>query len=263
MKKFSILIFAAFLFACAPQNYYQLVETENSSQKLSSEYFFFENEDVEIQYNLWSNYGNGSFIIYNKTNKDIFIDMKRSHFIVNDFAQTYFQNRQFKPKKSGTLTQENIDEESVQIPGLIKLTTPQQTNLEISFNEERIICLPPHSKQIIQGFQLQQQPIRDCRLYRFPKKTEVTSIYFDKENTPITFQNRICYSFNENFTTLKYIEDFFYIKKITNFPSTEFEKQDFMVFCGDSTDYKVKYYPFMKPNSYYILYKLEPSKFNH
>ncbi|HOK37052.1 MAG TPA: hypothetical protein P5538_00360 [Bacteroidales bacterium] len=263
MKNFSILILAALVFACTPQNYYQLIETDTSTQNITSNYFFFENEDVIIQYNLWSNLGNGNFILHNKTNNDIFIDMKRSHFIVNDFAQTYFQNRHFNPKKIGTLNQENTDEESLKIPGFTKLANPQQTNIEISFNEERIICLPPHSKKIIQGFELQQQPIRDCRLYRFPKKTEITSIEFDKENSPITFRNRICYSFKEDFTVSKYIEDSFYIKKITNLPSTEFEKQEFMVFCGDSTDYRVKYYPLMKPNSYYILYKLEPSKFNH
>lgn len=100
MKKYNLIIAVVLLLgACTPQNYYQLLETQGKVITEDQSLITFENTELIITYDLWGNKGNGSFNVFNKTEKDIFIDLKRSHLIVSDIAHTYFQNRKFSITK--------------------------------------------------------------------------------------------------------------------------------------------------------------------
>lgn len=55
----------------------------------------YENEDCKIFYNLWAENGSMKFVLLNKTDKDIIIDMKRSFFIRNGAALGYFTNAEY------------------------------------------------------------------------------------------------------------------------------------------------------------------------
>jgi signal peptidase I len=75
----SVIVFFLFV-GCASQHYYQLVETETGSMVNEGDFICFENSDIKISYNFWGNQGNGSFIVYNKTDVDLFIDLKAFTF---------------------------------------------------------------------------------------------------------------------------------------------------------------------------------------
>lgn len=268
MKKYYYILFLLIaLAACTSQNYYQLLETGSNTSVLSNNSIVFGNEDLEISFDLWGDNGNGSFTVYNKTDKDIFIDLKRSHLIINDLAITYFQNRNFSNKKISVLSPASDDvireQQSIKLPGVSPKPASVQADESVVFLEERILCIPPHSKQMIFGFNLLENIYRDCYLYRFPTDKQILSSEFTDQNSPYVYRNRISYSIDEKFTTVKTLENNFFVKKITNYPENEFVKYESVKFCSDSSSYTNQVYPFYKPNSFYIKYKLEPGRIDH
>ncbi len=268
MKKV-YLVFGLFfmLFACAPSTYFQLLETDTSQSTVKDKEFFYENDNLIISYELWGNKGNASFKIFNKTDKDIFIDLKRSHLIVNDIAYTYYQNRKFSVKPIPVLsaaTDEQLEElRKVKLPGVLMKNLPVQSNEAVEFLEERIVCIPPKSAQIVNGFSLINSIYRDCVLYRFPSSKQEFYVEFKKDNTPFSFRNRISYAFDENFKDLKIFENDFFVNKISNFTETNFIKYEKLSFCNDSSNIEIQMSPFYKPSSFFIKYKLEPGRINH
>ncbi len=255
------------LVACTPHNYYQLIETESKDLKVEKDIITYENEDLIITYNFWGNRGNGSFIIYNKTKKDIFIDLKRSHLILNGFAYTYYQNRVFTSPKISFFSPASDDEISeqraIKLPGVTPKSVPEQAVDITTFQEERIICIPPKSAQEIFGFDLIKDIYRDCSLLRFPKSKEIVSSEFTLENSPIKFENYITYDYSEEFNSVRVVRNMFWANKVTNYPSTDFQTEEFLNHCGDSAGLETIVYPYKKSSSFYLEYKLEPSSLKH
>jgi hypothetical protein len=266
-KLFFPAIILLFFAACTPQNYYQLVETIPVSESIAGEYLLYENEDLQINYNLWGDRGNGSFIVHNKSTKDVFIDLKRSHLIINGFAYTYFQNRNFSSPKisffSSATDETIIEQSSIKLPGVSDKKVKVQSEESVTFLEERIICIPPGCSKLVYGFDLQNEVFRDCSLWRFPTAKQIVSSEFTKESSPLVFKNRITYSFDETMATAKNIENEFWAKKITNYPENLFVNYEAIKFCNDSSSYTAVTYPMQKPTSFYFLYKLEPGRINH
>lgn len=253
--------------ACTSQNYYQLVENDTKSMIEEGGFITFENKDVKISYDLWRNGGDGSFIVFNKTDKDVFIDLKRSHLIINGFAYTYYQNRNFTTAKTSILSSstddEIIEQRSIKLPGVSEKRVPAKSDDIVSFNEERIICIPPHTSKLVFGFDLQSEVFRDCALYRFPTTKQIVSSEFDYSSSPFIYKNRITYSFEENMSAMQILENEFWAKKITNFSENDFVSYESLKFCNDSSSFKTKEYPNKKPSSYYFKYKLEPGRLDH
>jgi hypothetical protein len=268
MKKYYCILFLIIaLSACTSQNYYQLLETDSNNAKLQNGSIAFENEELSIKFDFWGDKGNGSFSIYNKTDKDIFVDLKRSHLIVNDVATTYFQNRNFSSKKVPFLSPASdeviLEQQSIKLPGVSLKPASIQADESVVFFEERIICIPPQSKQMIYGFNLLENIYRDCNLFRFPSSKQILSSEFTSENSPYVYRNRISYSFDEKCTTIKTLENLFFVKRITNYPENEFIKYESVKFCSDSSSFSTEVYPFYKPSSFYFKYKLEAGRIDH
>ena len=267
ISKLLIVSVVLILSACTSQTYYQLVETESKDLQKTQDYLFFENDDLSISYDLWGEGGNGSFIIYNKTESELFIDLKLSHLIINGFAQTYFQNRYYEAPKVSLFTSSTDEEiqelQSIKFAGVTPKNLTKQSIGVVKFNEERIICIPPNSYQLFYGFFLQTELYRDCNLLRFPKPKEIISSQFSYEESPLQYRNRITYSFNEDMQAPKHIENEFRAIKITNYPQTEFMTDEYYKFCEDSSAYRVGTYPYKSSSAYYYKYKLEPGSIKH
>jgi hypothetical protein len=266
-KNFILLLVAVLFFGCTSQNYFQLVETESINLSNDGDKLTYENTDVKISYNFWGNGGNGGFIISNKTDKDIFVDLKRSHLIINDIAFTYFQDRNFSSPKisffSSASNDEINDKKAIRIPGLSpKKVSPQASDIT-TYNEERMICIPPHSSQTVYGFDLQTEIFRDCNLFRFPTAKQIVSSDFDKSSSPFVYRNRITYDFSETMQNAKQIENEFWAKKITNYPELNFSTFEYDKFCNDSSSNKVESFIYKKCSNYFVEYKLDPGRINH
>jgi len=60
----------------------------------------FEDDNCKVLYDFWGEGGNVGFVFYNKTNENIYVNMKESFFINNGIAHDYFQNRTFMNSQS-------------------------------------------------------------------------------------------------------------------------------------------------------------------
>lgn len=59
-----LVIIAAYMSSCRPAVYYQLYKTESNDVDIKGYGLVFENEDVRITYDFWSQYGDSGFFIY-------------------------------------------------------------------------------------------------------------------------------------------------------------------------------------------------------
>ena len=77
------------------QLYYQVYDVKSDELKQEDNSLVYENGDMKVMYNLWGKDGSVGFILQNKTDKDLFIDMDKTFFILNGEANDYFKNREY------------------------------------------------------------------------------------------------------------------------------------------------------------------------
>lgn len=275
MRKSSLIavaLAAATLTSCS-QLYYQVYEVqgENLTQKDNS--LVFENEDCRVYYNLWSNGGDVSFVFENKTDRDIFVNMGQTFFIVNGLAYDYYQDRTYG-KVSGTqyLVESQSFGADLNAHGYWGAQTyyenaNQKASAErskkavssvssVSMREKEIVCIPAHSYK------------RLCRCSVNPKTTftcDATEDYpsqqasigtYTKDNTPLDFKNRIAYGFDKEAVAEKHIENCFWLSSITNYSqrgATEEVKKESTCY-GWSHNYKQRQFKIGGPNKFYNVY---------
>lgn len=88
----------------------------------------YEDANCLVHYTLWSEGGELTFSIYNKTDKIIFVNLYKSFFIKNEHAFDY--------------------------------TT--------KFREQSVVAIPPKAFKVLSGFIISELMILDCDLTRFP-----------------------------------------------------------------------------------------------
>ena len=77
------------------QLYYQVYDVKSDALKQEDNSLVYENNDLKVMYNLWGENGSVGFILQNKTDKDLFVDMDKTFFIFNGQANDYFKNREY------------------------------------------------------------------------------------------------------------------------------------------------------------------------
>jgi hypothetical protein len=281
-----LFLVAIFLLSgCSTTTFYQLYKTESKDIQNVSDGMVFENEDVKVVYNFWDDSGNSSFLLFNKTESDIFVDLKKSHLILNGIAYTYFQNRTFSESTSSSIsvggsTTSNyykgistalmndyyFDGHSSSnlvvntVSSLSSLTTKSKSTVAkgqaVSTVEQDVVCIPAQAAKIFAGFSLSNNLFRDCDLLRFPSKKKISTKRFGVNSTPLTIKNIISYGFAEtNSDSYKSIETDFWVSEIANYPEPEFTESKYPEYCGEKSKYQQKYFLFDGPDRFYISYK--------
>ena len=85
MKKSLIYLLVLFLTGCTSTQFYQLYKTDSKDLKKTESVLISENDDIDIIYNFWSQNGNGDFLIVNKTDSSIYIDLGFDNFNFSSF----------------------------------------------------------------------------------------------------------------------------------------------------------------------------------
>jgi hypothetical protein len=97
-KKFATLLLTAVVsigLSSCNKLYYQVYDVNSEKMVQKDNSLIYENNDIKLMYNLWGENGSVGFIIQNKTNNDLFIDLTQTFFILNGKANDYFKNREF------------------------------------------------------------------------------------------------------------------------------------------------------------------------
>lgn len=199
---------------------------------------------IRVYYNFWAPEGNGDFFILNTSEKEIFIDLARSHLIRDSIAQTYFPNLEIESSPQITANDININ-----------MTLGNATTKTVlTHMPSRIICLPGKSGKFIQGYSLKNQLFKDCKQELFPAYQDIEPMTFDRNSTPLCIRNILTYSFTEDFKEYFIYNDTFWISEIVNMPETEFIESKRVSFCGKETKVHQEVQKFQSPNRFFLKY---------
>jgi len=89
-----LLIGIALLQSCSTQiHYVQVFRTEPLNLSKVKDFYVFENDTVRIVYYFWNEDGIMAFNIYNKSDKPIYVDWKKSTFITNSSKSNYWSDK--------------------------------------------------------------------------------------------------------------------------------------------------------------------------
>lgn len=89
MKKL-IVIASILIFVYGCKTYVQVFDTKAKNIKVENEFYVFENDSLKITYSFWAKNGLMTFGIYNKLNKPLYIDWKKSSYIDNSVKLNYW-----------------------------------------------------------------------------------------------------------------------------------------------------------------------------
>lgn len=233
--KLSLLALTAVFMLSSCNQFIQLVETESVGKDAVTKEGVCENSDIKITYDMWSEDGITYFSIYNKADKPMYIDWKRSVFVYNDWKNDYWV------EKSTT--------ESYVVPSGIgkNITYERKTSTVVA---ERYTFIPPHTyvsvpmTYVILNNSLEVQSstsasgktkvlMTQSLKYDKSLKSSIPSTTgkgnvkayvksYTKENSDNRFRNFITYAFDEKFATEKFVENEFYVSKKTEMSMKNF-----------------------------------------
>lgn len=172
----------------------------------------FENEDIKVTHKFWCPGGNSGFLVYNKTDKPIYIDLSHTHSIINSEAITFYQQR----TKSFSLAHQVAAKSS----GIFKSLNSSSNE---TVTQQRVNEIPPHSYKGFSGYTICDTIYREKG---FDEKRR-GNVKFSERNTPVEVRNMISYSFDgEN---EKVFETSTWVKSIEINKSPVFKQHGFYV----------------------------------
>lgn len=277
MKKNILKFFAigamAFLFACRP--YVKLIETEGAGlSKTDDKYVYFENDTLRVTYFMWADRGQMAFSVYNKLNIPLYIDWKKSAFVMNGFKYRYYTQ---KAESDNQMTTTNAGSKNSFI-----------SQKSITTFEERVTFIPPKASvynpltyvimkydklasnltTVGKRIKIETTDIRHDKtaskvsVPKSWKKSGTTYVYeksYTAAESPMTFRNFLTYSTTEKFETEQYVDNEFHVKKLTEMKDKQFNgkvtKGKETIKRGNKTvTRKIRLYemPYKASNCYYI-----------
>lgn len=266
---------ALLLSSCATTTFYQVYDVKPTDKSINkSDKLFFEDENCKITYNLWSNGGNIGFNFNNKTDQKIYVNLNESNFILNGFAYDYYKNRTFTTSESKSASASKTSTGSVAVTGINvynniqtnKVKSSSSANISssvgyaVTIKEDSIICVPAKTTKRISEYSINNTLIRNCDLYRYPKRKNIKTKSYSIEESPIVFSNLITYEIKRKKVT---VENEFYVSEITNYPYKEFFEYKYEKYCGEKSMSKTKYYKFYDTDKFYIKYSKGQDTWEH
>ncbi|NLH51470.1 MAG: hypothetical protein GX459_01335 [Bacteroidales bacterium] len=280
MKTKQYLIYFAFitffLTSCVT-NYYQVYKVAPTEKMIKTDnYLIFEDDNCKISYNLWGEGGNCGFYIYNKTDENLYLDLKQSFFILNGFAYDYFKSRVYTHTRSSSLIvseKAKASKATTEISQMGKIQTNEiQTSISVgsmsssgnstSYDEFDIICVPSKTSKMISEYKINNSLYRDCDLFRYPPKGLVETKAFSKSDSPLIFSNRITYTIGKSEKQYEF-ENEFYVSEISNYHESDIIEWRFIEFCGQKSKNKASFFKNSSPDKFYIKYTKEVGSWLH
>ena len=82
------------LTSCVSTNFVQVYKAMPSDKLvMQDDRIVYEDDNCKITYYLWSEGGNIGFQFFNKTDKNIYVKLEESFFILNGVSYNYYRNR--------------------------------------------------------------------------------------------------------------------------------------------------------------------------
>ena len=279
--KLKNLFFAALititLTSCKTNSFLQVYKvTPDDKITLKENQLVYEDENCKVSYNLWNLGGNIGFVFHNKTDKNIYLNMEESFFILNGIASNYYQNREFSnTTSSGTSVLHGANAtRSVTGANYLDLILTNRFSVSgsvgvinsdghtVSYAEEKIVCIPGMTSKVITEFSINESLFRDCALLKYPQKKQIKTMSFTKSDSPLVFSNRIVYAVGQSGNPVKFENEFF-ATQITNYPESEITETKSDEFCGQKGMGQIKSFKNVSPDKFYIKYNKGRDTWKH
>ena len=226
-----LFLFSTVLFILNSCAYYRQVCSVQSNLDNSTNAYTYSDNACEVIYDFWSEGGKVCFMIENKTDSVIYVDLTKSYFVKNGFSFDYYLNRIVESSKStsstiGTAVSGSIygywnnikDYKGNKMPGSLTITDAASSTVinsaSVSYIEKPIISVFPYTIKVFSEYSIMDERYRNKTLDELPIGDEEYLKLFDTDTTPVKFENVICYRIGQGED--RYIYNYFYISKITN-----------------------------------------------
>lgn len=265
MKNLVLIYLSVFiLYGC--KTYVQVFDTASPNVKVEKDFFVLENDSLKITYSFWTQKGLMTFAIFNKLDKPLYVDWKKSSYIDNSVKLNYWVDEE-KNKSLEYYGSYYYDGPLIK-PGYAVSRTGG-ASLSSSVKVERITFIPPKSNYYRSQFyifpkaffQLETNtPSRVVPRNDDPRKdTRIYQKTYSIESSPLIFRNFLTFSFNEDFRNEFYIDNEFYISAISEMDRRHFEyvKKDESAKTGthylkDENGNMLKFSKYKSAQSFYL-----------
>lgn len=248
LKRILLPLLALMALTSCSKTFYQIATVGSHQLRVQDDGKYRYDEDaLTIDYDFWSKYGKVGFVITNKTDEDLYIDLSRSFLVVNGMTFDYFQNRTYKSEHSSTYVSSSSyggsntfayasgwtsgsggsygnfsygsgSGRSMTNTSLRSSTSSSTSKSGIEIKEKEGVWIPANSSRYFCEFSLLEAPYRKCGFARNPSRRESATLSFSENDSPYTFENRIMVVANGK---ERIVANSFYIKNFTNIPESE------------------------------------------
>ena len=205
-----ILLFVTVFSSC--QTYQYFTVTGDNINQDSNYQFVAENDTLWMLYNFNGYNGPVKVSIYNKMDKPLYVNWKKSAIILEGKAISYYSPDQPLDGIINSTESKSGNEVSAQ-SGSIQAIISGQEGLDF---------IPPHSRKdktalpLITGFNKEISMDQMKRVYmdgdeQLPK---VKSVYFSKESSPVNFRSYLTFSITGNSNDEFSLEHIFYVSHL-------------------------------------------------
>lgn len=200
---------------------YQVFSTKPTTENIvvKDKSMLYSDDVCAISYNLWCNGGDPGFLVFNKTNEKLYLNLKESFFTLNGIAYDYYEKGSSFSAYSHTRTKattKSISDIERKAFAIIKVGQISSNIKSDSYSEMHIVgsqtanidivCIPPHSSKPIAKFAIASQPLH--------KSTK--EVKYSKTDTPLKFANYISYYTESNKEKPTLVKNEFYVDKTSN-----------------------------------------------
>ncbi len=203
------------------KSYVQIFETKTTNTNIEDGFYIYETDTLKITYAFWAKKGILSFAVFNKLDKPLYIDWKKSSYIDNSNKLNYWVDEE--RSKSVSYYGSYFYEGPLLKPGYSineAIGTINSSKIKI----ERITFIPPKSNYYRSQFYL-----LPLKYYKLDLKTEFTEVnrndnpkkktkifekFYSKENSPLIFRNFLAFSLTEDFNEEFYVDNEFFLSNI-------------------------------------------------
>ncbi|MGL5683796.1 MAG: hypothetical protein ACRDDZ_12200 [Marinifilaceae bacterium] len=192
-----VCIISTALFSSCGTSYYQVQKIKTVLDSVSTT-TPISTSDFEIVYDFWSEYGDASFMLINKSNNYLLVNTEFSYYILNGVSYSLYPNFTYESTP---------DKEKLPI-------SPQVKALTMLPNGK--VMIPPHGIKRIGLYNISTECHANNKLTMEPSVGKSSSIDFSEQNSPIKFTNVLSISVIGPNTSTQQIIMPFYVSKITN-----------------------------------------------
>ncbi len=285
--KHSIYLIALITFTCTLVGcsnlsyYYQVYETTlPDNVKMDKNNLYYEDQTCIITYDFWSNGGDIGFAFYNKSDKYVYLNLEESFFIKNGIVNDYYMKRTYSSSQALS-TVNNVSNSTSSSDYLFNSpymlgyvgsansityysSLSSYNSSSSSFEESKIICIPPNTYRYFSEYRLTNSVYRSCNIYRYPGKKDANKENFELIQSPLRFGNIISYSFKRNSEDLIRVENNFFVNSVTNYRKKEIIESKKINHCNEGyVEGSFFIDSVLAPNKFYIEYVKKVNDFNY